>query len=152
LDPQILASALPPRDYQTRCMDSIRDAFVAGSRSVLAVLSTGLGKTVIFSHVAHRWKRGRVLVMAHRDELIRQAADKLERVTGEPCDIEMADLYADSSPLNGRAKVVVTSVQTMSRRFSRFDPQDFGLLVTDEAHHAVADSYQAVWKHFGQNE
>lgn len=152
LDPRILLSALPPRDYQSRCIDGIRTELTSSSRT-LAVLPTGTGKTIIFGHVARRWKRGRVLVMAHRDELIRQAADKVGRIIGEECDIEMGVSYADTCTFEGKSKVVVTSVQTMCRpgRHERFDPLEFGLLIVDEAHHAVADTYRRVIDYFGRN-
>jgi len=111
------------------------------------------GKTVLFGHVAANWDQGRVLIVAHRDELIRQAADKVGQIVGEQCDIEMGDDYADMGSLYRRSHVVVTSVQTMSRqrRQNRFKPEDFGLMVIDEAHHAVADSYRSVIDHFAKS-
>jgi superfamily II DNA or RNA helicase len=147
-----LLRALPMRPYQQAAYQGVLDQFGAANRT-LVVLPTGMGKTVLFGHVAANWDRGRVLIMAHRDELIRQAADKVGRIVGEQCDIEMGDDYADRGSLYRRAHVVVTSVQTMCRprRQGRFNPEDFGLLVIDEAHHAVADSYRSVIEHFGQN-
>lgn len=152
IDPQVLLSALPPRPYQSECIESIHNNLEENGRT-LAVLATGLGKTVIMGHVARTWGRGRVLVMAHRDELIQQAADKIGRIVNEPCDVEMADLYADRCSLHQRAHVVVTSVQTMcrERRQQRFDPNDFGLLMIDEAHHATASTYRQVIDYFAQN-
>src|SRR5690606_3543821 len=96
---------------------------------------------------------GRVVVMAHRDELIRQAAAKVGKIVGENCDIEMGDCYADQCSVYSRAHVVVTSVQTMcrERRHNRFDPNEFGLLVIDECHHAVSSTYRKVINHFRQN-
>lgn len=149
-----LYRALPPRKgYQTECIDAALKNLAAPGSKTLIVKPTGTGKTVTFSHIANRWPRGRVLVMAHRDELIRQAADKLATITGEAPDIEMADQYADSYGLGGRSKIVVTSVQTMcrERRLARFDPFEFGLLITDEAHHATARTYKAVYEHFQAN-
>lgn len=108
--------------------------------------------TVLFAHVAHE-APGRVLVMAHRDELIAQAAQKIERITGDRPAVEKGEDYSDETAAIGRAKVVVTSVQTMSRprRLARFDPGDYCRLITDEAHHATAPSYKRVYAHFGQN-
>jgi superfamily II DNA or RNA helicase len=137
------------RPYQVACDRAIKQA-LAESPSTLAVLATGLGKTVIFAHAARDWP-GRVLVLAHRDELIRQAAQKIHAITGEAPAIEMAD---ERSPEDAfcRPRVVVSSVQTMCRpkRQQRFRPADFGLLVIDEAHHAVARSYRDVIAYFRQ--
>jgi superfamily II DNA or RNA helicase len=122
----------------------------------LAVLPTGTGKTVCFAHVAKTWldsDRGRVLIMAHREELIQQAADKVLQVTGLHADIEMGESRADQCSLIDQAPVVITSVQTMCRpnRHERFDPRQFGLLIVDEAHHATAPTYRRVIDHFAQN-
>lgn len=140
------------RPYQQDAFDGVREK-LQEANSTLVVMPTGTGKTILFAKLAEWWQDGRVLVMAHRDELIRQAADKIERVTGEACDIEMGEYRADKCALHQRAKVLVTSVQTMSRhgRHSRFHPEDFGLLVIDEGHHAAAKTYLKVAEYFGQN-
>ena len=140
------------RPYQQEAHDSIFGCLETAN-SALLVLPTGCGKTISFAKVIQDWPTGRVVVMAHRDELIRQAADKIQRVTGEVCDIEMGDYRADQRSLHAAAKVVVTSVQTMSRRnrHTRFHPEEFGLLIIDEAHHAVAKTYLAVIDYFRQN-
>jgi superfamily II DNA or RNA helicase len=143
------------RDYQLQAHDAVYESLVkSGDKSSLVVMPTGTGKTVLFGHVAGNWPSGRVLIMAHRDELIRQAADKVGKIIGETCDIEMGDDFADQCNLYSRSHVVVTSVQTMSRerRMSRFNPDDFGLLVIDEAHHATASTYRKVIDYFRQNE
>lgn len=137
------------RDYQSEAVEEIYNHLATNDRT-LAVLPTGTGKTVIFGEVIRRWQKGRVLVVAHREELIAQACHKIELMTGDPCDVEMADFRADQCSIINRAKTVVTSVQTMSRvnRHSRFHPDEFGLCIVDEAHHAVAPTYQAVIEHF----
>ena len=150
------------REYQRKAVDAavedLRDV-----DSSLLVMATGLGKTVTFSHVAKRFAGdgsdgGRVMVLAHREELIRQAADKLARVTGEVPDVEMAEEWADKPCLTGRrARLVVSSIQTQVSgfggrgRMSRFAPSEFSLVIVDEAHHAVADSYKRVLAHYRQN-
>ena len=136
------------RDYQVACDQGIWDQWSNGSHSTLVSMATGLGKTVVMGHVAKR-SRGRVMLMAHRDELIRQGADKFARITGEPVDIEMADEVADTGG-RARRKTIVSSVQTMNarrgpqRRMERFNPMDFEVLMIDEAHHATAQSYRRV--------
>lgn len=140
------------RDYQREAVDS---AFTAWEfyRSLLVVAATGLGKTVLFAEVSRRWPEdaGKILVMAHREELILQARDKIAEHFGEEPEIEMGDFFA--SRRSTASRVVVTSVQTMSRegRFKRFNPDDFGLLIIDEAHHAAAETYQRVVGYYAQN-
>lgn len=147
-----------PREYQADAIAAI-DAAHRKVRSTLAILPTGCGKTVVFAHAAHRASTGgRVLVMAHRTELIRQAAAKIKAVTGQPPEIEKAQSRAIAEASNPMAsRYVVASVQTLTsgpkdnRRMFRFDPYDFSLVVTDEAHRGAAASYQEVYSHFGQN-
>jgi superfamily II DNA or RNA helicase len=142
---------LTPRPYQLNCLAAIRTGFETWD-SQLAVLATGLGKTVIFSHLAAAWS-SRVIVIAHREELIDQAAQKLAAVSGEDPGVEMGERRLE--PVLGvPPRLVVSSVQTLSRpnRLAQFDPGDYGLLVIDEAHHAVAVTYRRVLEHFRQNE
>jgi superfamily II DNA or RNA helicase len=134
------------RPYQLEAINAVRREF-ATHRSTLLVLATGLGKTVTFSAIARRCKdRGtRVLVVAHRDELLEQAAATLRRF-GLSVVIEQGSRRANPSAL---PDVVVASVQTLQRaRLKRFAPDAFGLVVIDEAHHATARSYRELLKHF----
>jgi superfamily II DNA or RNA helicase len=142
---------MQPRDYQLSCAAAVREK-LAEFDSTLVEAATGLGKTVIISMLARDWP-GRVVVVAHRDELIRQAVDKLTAITGEEPGVEMGEERIEQEGLLRPPRLVVTSVQTMSRpgRHARFDPAQFGLLVIDEAHHAVAGSYRAVIDWFRRN-
>lgn len=121
---------------------------LADNRATLIEMATGLGKTVLLGHIAHEWP-GRVLVIAHRDELIRQAADKILAITGDSVAVEMGRERADDQ-LYG-TKVTVGSVQTLARagRRSRFHPDHFSLIVVDEGHHAGAVTYREVLDYFG---
>ena len=143
------------RPYQRDvCRAVWKELLIDGRKSTLVVSPTGTGKTVIFGHLAHQWKQGRVLIVAHRDELIRQAADKVGQIVCEECEIEMGDSRANTGRgIYAPSRVVITSVQTMRRpnRHGCFNPMDFGLVVIDEAHHGTAESYQTVIDHFGQN-
>ena len=134
------------RHYQIECVRRVFKCWLM-VRSVLAVLATGAGKTVIFAEVARRVK-GRVLVIAHREELVEQAAKKLEAVCSERVDIEMADRRAARGAM--AARLVVASVQTLSSpaRRERFTRDYFAAVVADEAHHATAASYRAVLDYF----
>lgn len=140
---------ITPRSYQIEAHDSVFREWKE-HRSTLLEMATGTGKTIVFSMIlntlAQQGKRG--LVLAHRDELIRQAADKLEKSTGLQCAIEKADERGDNSMM----PVVVASVQTLMRqkRLDRFSPQEFDVIITDEAHHALANSYQGIFQYFSQ--
>jgi superfamily II DNA or RNA helicase len=129
---------LPLRPYQAQALDAIGTALARGIRRQLIVIPTGGGKTVVFSHLVHR-RQGRALVLAHRDELISQAADKLATVGGS-LDIGIVKAQQDDCG----ARVVVASVQTLAseirlRRIGRFDT-----VIVDEAHHAVASTYLGI--------
>lgn len=141
------------RPYQSEFVAGVEQAWET-NQSTLGVMATGLGKTVCFSHVIKR-RGGRSLVLAHREELIMQAADKIEAVTGYMPDIEMADRWANDT-LHGRAECVVSSIQTQTAgknggRMKRFDPDSFDTLIVDEAHHATARSYRKVLDWYKQN-
>jgi DNA repair protein RadD len=127
------------RDYQSRAVEAVRDAYRAGSRAPLLVAPTGAGKTVMFSYVASNTaaKGKRVLILAHRRELIKQASRKL-RETGVDHGL-IAPGYTATRDL-----VQVASVQTLGRRLAdpRYDAPD--LIVIDEAHHAVAGQWATV--------
>lgn len=110
------------------------------------------GKTIVFSHLAAREVRrgGRVLVLAHRGELLQQAIDKLRAATGIEAGLEKAEETSvvawDEIPYT----VVVGSVQSMKsqRRLDRFSRDEFSLIVIDECHHALTGTYRAVIDHF----
>ena len=143
-----MALPMKLRPYQTEAVQAILSEWEGGRRKTLLVLPTGTGKTIVFSAViADSVQRGwRVLVLAHRGELLEQAADKLRRSTGLMCATEKADETAAGSWY----RVVVGSVQTLMRpsRLERFGPGYFDAIVIDEAHHCLADSYQRVLEHF----
>lgn len=129
--------------YDIVCDDPHRN-FVANG-----IVVHNCGKTVVFSHVIKRMSEKRVMVLAHREELIRQAASKIKLVTGDEPEIEMAGERADLHIFR-RARVIVSSIQTQiaesagKARMEKFNPAEFGLLVIDEAHHAVSPSYRKV--------
>lgn len=139
-----LPAAPSLRPYQVAAIEAVRARFLAGDDSTLLVCPTGCGKTVIFADIARRTveRGGRVLVLAHRAELLEQALGKLHAV-GVDAAIEQAGRRA------GRAPVVVASVQTLQRaRLASWPSDAFRLVVVDEAHHAAAMSYRAILEHF----
>src|SRR5215813_12632438 len=139
------------RDYQQLAHDSILEQWKT-HQSTLAVLATGLGKTIIFAHVIKSMQPKRALVLAHRAELIWQAVDKIRRAAGLECEVEMAD-YSANTNLFHRTPVVVATVQTMNSRtrMTRFKPHDFGVVIIDEAHHSTTDTYRKIIDYFSAN-
>ncbi|MCI6603049.1 MAG: DEAD/DEAH box helicase [Clostridiales bacterium] len=136
------------RPYQEAARIAVNDEWERGVNKTLLVLPTGTGKTIVFSKIIEdRVRAGdRCLVLAHRGELLDQAADKLEKSTGLRCSVEKAK---DTS-INSWYRVTVGSVQTLmrERRLSQFSPDYFGTIVVDEAHHCISESYQRVLQYF----
>ncbi len=132
-------TAVVLRDYQLRAINGVRDAFRSGARAPLLVLPTGGGKTVVFSAIAAAAvARGRrVLVLAHRRELVRQAGAKLGAAG------VAHGVIAPGFEPTGYA-VQVGSVQTLARRLGKPQYARFDLIVADEAHHAVAGQWAAI--------
>lgn len=149
--PEAPKGAFVLRDYQEECLAAIDAAWDEGLSRILAVLATGCGKTVIFSHVACKEvsevveRGGRVLILAHTDELLDQAADKLYRATGIEAEKEKAEHHASID-----AAVVVGSVQTLCRdtRLTEWPDNHFALVIVDESHRSLAKSYQKVLRYF----
>jgi superfamily II DNA or RNA helicase len=134
------------RPYQTEAVAAILAEF-ATVRATLLVLATGLGKTVTFADVARIFveRGGKVLVLAHREELLTQAANTL-RTFGLTVGIEQADQRVDPAVL---PDVTIASVQTLQRkRLTRFPPDTFPLVIVDEAHHTTATTYRAILDYF----
>jgi superfamily II DNA or RNA helicase len=135
------------RPYQIASVESVIEGFSDPEiRAQLVVLATGCGKTIVFCALADLYvKQGkRVLILAHTDELIDQAIDKMERSRGLKAAKEKANGYARRSD-----KVVVGSVQTLQRtRLLSWNKNHFDLIIVDEAHRSLAESYQNVLKHF----
>lgn len=132
------------RPYQTEARRRIHAEWDAGHRRTLLVLPTGTGKTVVFAAVAEDCVRAgqRVLVLAHRGELLDQAADKIHRSTGLRCALEQARHSSLDSPL----RITVGSVQSLGqeKRLARFGHDWFGAIIIDEAHHAITGGYRQV--------
>ena len=143
-----MADAQTLRPYQQQARDAIHAEWDAGHTRTLLVLPTGTGKTIVFASVAADQVRAgdRVLILAHRGELLEQAADKLQRSTGLVSAVEKAE----STCLDSWFRVVVGSVQTLQRtaRLERFPQDYFGTIIIDEAHHAITDGYRRILDYF----
>lgn len=136
------------RPYQEEARKKVQEQWEGGVNKTLLVLPTGCGKTIVFSKIIEdRVKLGeRVLILAHRSELLEQASDKLKKSTGLNTALEKAD----SSSLNSWYMVTVGSVQTLQRekRLKQFSNDYFDTIVIDEAHHCISNGYQNVLNHF----
>lgn len=119
------------RPYQQECINCIPE-----SGSYLIQMATGLGKTVTFANIP---RRGRMLILSHREELVKQPLKYFNCETG----IEMAGYKA--SP---KDEVVSASVQSLTRRLNRFVPDEFDIIVCDEAHHSPSQTYRRIFNYF----
>lgn len=137
------------RPYQQEARLAVERDWAGEFLRTLLVLPTGCGKTIVFSKIIEDMVRqgNRCLILAHRGELLDQAADKLLAATGLRCAVEKAE----ESCLDSWYRVAVGSVQSLQRpsRLARFPSDYFGVIVVDEAHHALSDGYQRVLEHFG---
>ena len=148
-----MTGLLAPRDYQLEAVEAAEDAWRRGVRRPALVLPTGSGKTVVFAYLGKRWReraeqeagRGRrVLYLAHRTELIEQAAARLRDVMpGQRVGIVKASRNETMAPH------VVASVQTLAQESRRAQLFGVGMIVVDECHHGAADTYVGVLRHFG---
>lgn len=136
------------RPYQKEAHDSIFEEWNKGVQKTLLVLPTGCGKTIVFAEVAKNCVKSgdRVLIMAHRGELLDQANDKIAKSTGLKCAVEKAS----ETCLGSWFRIVVGSVQTLQRekRLEQFPKDYFDTIIIDEAHHCLSSGYQKVLEYF----
>ncbi|WLF77098.1 Putative ATP-dependent helicase IRC3 [Lodderomyces elongisporus] len=160
---QLLSRTTPAfklRDYQVQAIEAIKLALDQGIRRPAVVVATGGGKTVIFSNLIRELldmsrtettksqsQNKRILVLAHTEELIKQAVQKIKAINPElNVRIEMRSARSKDTD-----DVVVASVMSIKhpRRLARFDPAHFTSIIIDECHHAPAATYQKILNHFG---
>lgn len=137
------------RDYQQKAHDAIFTEWEEkGTQRTLLVLPTGCGKTIVFAKVAEDCvKEGnKVLILAHRGELLEQASDKIKKVTGLGCAVEKAE----QTCIGKWFRIVTGSVQTLQsdKRLSKFSRDYFDTIIIDEAHHVLSNGYQKVLEYF----
>lgn len=131
------------RYYQRRAVDAVHEK-LASDRSTLLVMATGLGKTQTFGAIAKHWP-GRVLVIAHRDELVSQAAKRLAQMSGEQVGVEQASFFSRAE------RIVVGSVQTLHREKRLMRYQSHGsptLVIADESQHAPSRTWKKILNHW----
>lgn len=139
------------RPYQQEAKESVFREWSEGKDKTLLVLPTGCGKTIVFAKITEDCVRHgeRVLILAHRGELLEQAADKIGKATGLGCATEKAE----HTCIGSFFRVVVGSVQTLMRdsRLQNFPADYFDTIIVDEAHHCISDSYRKVLEHFADS-
>lgn len=142
-------TTLQLRDYQSEAIEAARHAWAGGKRRVAVVLPTGAGKTVVFSALAAQMRPYgvRSVILAHRDELIRQAAAKVRAVAPH---LRVGVYQGTTRELRHRDVVVASigSLKTPARR-AELAREGFQLVIVDEAHHAVANTYMETLKALG---
>lgn len=147
------------RDYQIKAVQAVEQGWLQGYRRQLLCMPTGTGKTVVMAHIIKRNLPKRTMFIAHRQELIWQAMDKIQAVTGLHVDVEMGEhkTTREGGLFNLRAPVIVSTVQTHTAggdgggRIGKFDPEDFSILMFDEAHRSTAPAYMRIADYYMNN-
>ncbi|WP_326597768.1 DEAD/DEAH box helicase [Streptomyces sp. NBC_01803] len=141
--------AFTPRPYQTEAINALTNGWKGPHNRLAVVLPTGAGKTVVFANlilaILAALNGRRALVIAHREELIQQAADKIRAVAP---GLRVGIVKAERDEHHD-ADVIVASIQTLAVRKRREAIRDIGLIIVDECHHAAAPTYMTVLEHFG---
>lgn len=139
------------RPYQEEAVAAVEAAWSSGTVRPAVLMSTGLGKTVVFSHLICRAlpdlveKGQRVLVLAHRSELLEQAAEKIRAA----CPAATVGIVKGGRDESSWADVVVASMQTLARPHRRERIKRIGMVIVDECHNAASKSYRDVLTHYG---
>ncbi|WP_031408874.1 DEAD/DEAH box helicase family protein [Geobacillus vulcani] len=134
---------IQPRFAQVEALERLEAAYEEGYDKAMVVMATGLGKTYLAAFFARRFSR--VLFIAHREEILRQAKQSFERVIPD----RTAGIY-DGNQKDGNADMVFASIFTLSmkKHLFSFRPDSFDLIIVDEFHHAAARSYERVLRYF----
>lgn len=132
--------------YQVTCCNKVYEEFEKGIKRTILICATGAGKTSICSEIVDTfYTRGmRVLWLAHREELITQAQQRIYDFTGYLGEIDKAEKVADIS-----ASIILASVQTLrAKRLERYPKDHFDLIIYDECHHIVSDGSKKIIDYF----
>ncbi len=144
-----LPETFKPRPYQTAALQALTTGWQGPNNRLAVVLPTGAGKTVVFANLVSQMlgqlNGQRALVIAHREELIQQAAEKIRAV----CPQLRVGIVKAGRDEHQDADVIVASIQTLAVKRRREAIRDIGLLIVDECHHAAARTYMTVLEHFG---
>ena len=139
---------MPLRPYQIKALESVRKHYLLGTNKQLIVMGTGTGKSVIFSNLPEYLKDilpKKTLLSVHRDELVKQAYHHFKKQN--PLYNVQCETGTSSADLES-ADIVVASIQTLGRnngkRALQFDYSLFDLVIIDEAHHSLSESYKRV--------
>jgi superfamily II DNA or RNA helicase len=139
---------LTPRPYQQECINAVAQAKAKGIQRPVVVLPTGAGKTIVFAHLAKLFREAfpakKVVIIAHTDELVQQAARKIKAVAPH---LRVGVVMADRHEI--WADVIVASVQSLRGARRLADVKGVGLIVVDECHHATAQSCRTILAHYG---
>lgn len=140
------------RPFQNRQVESVFREWETFD-STMFVSPTGTGKSTTFTEIVRRAYPKRSMILVHREELLFQAWERVEKHGGVDCDLEMAALHSNEHSMFGKKTCVVATVQSLlsGNRLQKFRPETFGYLILDECHHYTAKSYRKIIEYFRQN-
>jgi len=143
------------RPYEIEAVNAVWNEWKEHTSTML-VLPTGTGKTIVMAELIRRCFPRRVMFLAHREELIFQAQNKIELVTGFKTAVEMGELKTVDDTISD-PQVIISTIQTQNAggdgggRMGKFLPDDYGYLFVDENHHSTSKSYRRVIDYYRQN-
>ncbi|CDF88806.1 ZYBA0S03-02344g1_1 [Zygosaccharomyces bailii CLIB 213] len=147
--PTCYSKSIELRDYQQHVIDRCMESVTNGKKRIGVSLATGGGKTVIFANLIKQMAGTglhRALVLVHRRELVMQAAETIKKFIPQArLEIEMGKYVCEDVR---DCDIIVASVQSLIRRIDGYNPRDIDLVIVDEAHHAVANSYIRILEYF----
>ena len=138
------------RYYQKEALNAIIDKYNKGVKKQVLVMATGSGKTILFCQLAPMFKKlgKKTLILAHREELLIQAKEKLLMVDPNlKVEIEQGNNWASDD-----FDVLIASAPTLGRegseRIKRFNPDEYGVIICDESHRAISATFINILKYF----
>lgn len=137
---------LEPNSMQTKFISNLEECISSGEEKALLISATGTGKTYASAFAIRRFDPRRILFLAHREQILKQAIKSYRRVLG---DSRTLGLLSGNSNQSG-ADYLFATVQTMSKSdvLLSFEPQDFDIVVIDEVHRAGSNSYSKIIDYF----
>lgn len=140
-----LGPRLKPNSMQLQAVEALNKLREAGETKALAVAATGTGKTYMAAFDVQTVKPKKMLFLVHREMILEKAIESFAKVVDIPRS-RMGILSGNQREY--AADYLFATIQTMSRIYKDYSPEEFNYVIFDEAHHATSPSYQKVLDYF----